>query len=229
MTEQLPASVYAARLEVDYPDEHDRVTTLFRGFLIIPIGIVIGLLTMGASQTVYKQSGQVVRNSSGGIASGLFLAALLMIVFRRRYPRWWFDFALELVRFGTRIGAYVALLTDQYPSTVDEQRIHLQIDYPNVERDLNQMVAAGEVAARDPAPRCPGSVVGGRLPRRGHRMVRDPVHRVLWAGWRQPVASTRAQPCGRCGAFPAPRQRRHGVARLSCGRFARVRGDSCAP
>jgi hypothetical protein len=138
MTEQLPASVYAARLEVDYPDEHDRVTTLFRGFLIIPIGIVIGLLTMGASQTVYKQSGQVVRNSSGGIASGLFLATLLMIVFRRRYPRWWFDFALELARFGTRIGAYFALLTDQYPSTVDEQSIHLQIDYPNVERDLNQ-------------------------------------------------------------------------------------------
>jgi len=138
MTEQLPASVYPARLEIDYPDQHDRVTTLFRLFLVIPIAIVIGVLTAGATQTVYNQSGQVVRNSSGGISTGLFLATLLMILFARRYPRWWFDFALELARFGARIGAYVALLTDQYPSTVEEQSVHLQIDYPDVERDLNQ-------------------------------------------------------------------------------------------
>jgi len=138
MTEQLPASVYPARLEIDYPDQHDRVTTLFRMFLIIPIAIVIGILTAGATQTVYDQSGQVVRTSSGGIGTGLFLATLLMILFARRYPRWWFDFALELARFGTRIGAYAALLTDQYPSTVEEQSVHLQIDYPDVERDLNQ-------------------------------------------------------------------------------------------
>jgi hypothetical protein len=70
MTGQLPASVYPARLEVDYPEQHDRVTVLFRVFLIIPIGILIGVLTAGASQTVYNQSGQVVRNSSGGIARG---------------------------------------------------------------------------------------------------------------------------------------------------------------
>ena len=138
MTEQLPVSVYPARLEIDYPDQHDRVTTLFRVFLVIPIAIVIGILTAGATQTVYNQSGQVVRDSSGGISTGLFLATLLMILFARRYPRWWFDFALELARFGTRIGAYVALLTDQYPSTVEEQSVHLQIDYPDVERDLNQ-------------------------------------------------------------------------------------------
>jgi len=90
MTEQLPASVYPARLDVDYPEQHDRVTTLFRVFMVIPIAIVIGVLTTGATQTVYNQSGQAVRSSSGGIASGLFLATLLMIVFRRRYPRWWF-------------------------------------------------------------------------------------------------------------------------------------------
>jgi hypothetical protein len=138
MTEHLPASVYPARLEIDYPDQHDRVTTLFRVFLIIPIAILIGVLTAGATQTVYNQGGQVVRSSSGGISTGLFLATLLMILFARRYPRWWFDFALELARFGARIGAYFALLTDQYPSTVDEQSVHLQIDYPDVERDLNQ-------------------------------------------------------------------------------------------
>jgi len=73
-----------------------------------------------------------------GIAAGLFVATLLMIVFRQRYPRWWFDFALEITRFGARVGAYFVLLTDQYPSTVEEQGVHLQIDYPDVERDLNR-------------------------------------------------------------------------------------------
>lgn len=77
-------------------------------------------------------------SSSGGISGGLRLATLLMIVFRARYPRWWFDFARELTRFGARVGAYLALLTDRYPSTVDEQSVHLEIAYPDVERDLNR-------------------------------------------------------------------------------------------
>jgi len=140
MTVQSDASGYPARLEVDYPDQHDRVTTLFRIFMIIPIVIVLTVLTAGAdqSQTVYNQSGEMVRNSSGDITAGLFVATLLMIVFRQRYPRWWFDFALELIRFGARVGAYFALLTDQYPSTVEQQSVHLEIDYPDVERDLNR-------------------------------------------------------------------------------------------
>jgi hypothetical protein len=61
-----------------------------------------------------------------------------MILFRQRYPRWWFDFARELTRFGYRIGAYITLLTDQYPSTVDEQAVHLEIDYPDVKADLQR-------------------------------------------------------------------------------------------
>jgi len=140
MTVQDPASDYPARLTVDYPDQHDRVTTFFRVFMVIPIAIVIGALTAGASQTqnAYEQSGEVVSTSSGGITAGLFMATLLMIVFRQRYPRWWFDFALELTRFSTRVGAYLVLLTDQYPSTVEEQSVHLQFDYPDVERDLNR-------------------------------------------------------------------------------------------
>jgi hypothetical protein len=130
--------VYAARLEVDYSDLHNRVTTLFRVVLIIPIAIIYGVLTAGVTRTVYDQSGHVVSTTSGGIAAGLFMATLLMIVFRQRYPRWWFDFALELARFGARLGAYLVLLTDQYPSTVDAQNVHLEIDYPDVERDLNR-------------------------------------------------------------------------------------------
>ena len=119
MTVQDPASGYPARLTVDYPEQHDRMTTFFRVFMVIPIAIVIGTLTAGASQTqtVYNEAGEVVRTSSGGITTGLFVATLLMILFRQRYPRWWFDFALELARFSTRVGAYVALLTDRACST----------------------------------------------------------------------------------------------------------------
>jgi len=134
MSEQLPTSVYPARLEIDYTEQHDRMTAFFRFFMVIPIAIVSGILTTGV---VYEQSGQAAR-TSGGIVSGLFGATLLMILFRQRYPRWWFDFALELARFSTRIGAYFGLLTDQYPSTVEEQAVHLQLDYPDVQRDLNQ-------------------------------------------------------------------------------------------
>jgi hypothetical protein len=63
-----------------------------------------------------------------------------MIVFRQRYPRWWYDFARELTRFENRVGAYLALLTDRYPSTVEEQSVHLDIDYPDAERDLNRFL-----------------------------------------------------------------------------------------
>jgi hypothetical protein len=131
-------TVYPARLAIDYLDRHNRVTTFFRVVLVIPIAIILGVLTAGVTKTVYDQTGDVVSTSSGGITSGLFVATVLMILFRQRYPRWWFDFALELTRFGARVCAYLALLTDQYPSTVDEQSVHLDIDYPDVERDLNR-------------------------------------------------------------------------------------------
>ncbi len=133
-----PAEPYAARLDVDYPDKLDRLTTLLRLIWIIPIGIIFSLLTATGNETVVTQTGQQVRSSSGGISSGLFVATAVMIVFRMRYPRWWFDFARELTRFGARIGAYVTLLTDQYPSTVEEQSVHLEIEYPEAERDLNR-------------------------------------------------------------------------------------------
>ncbi|HEX9043912.1 MAG TPA: DUF4389 domain-containing protein [Candidatus Limnocylindrales bacterium] len=129
---------YAARLEVDYPERLDRLTTLLRIIWVIPIAIVLGLLTSSNGGTEITRDGTTVVRSGGGIVGGLFLATLLMIVFRRRYPRWWFDFARELMRFGTRVSAYVALLTDLYPSTVEEQAVHLEIDYPDAEHGLNR-------------------------------------------------------------------------------------------
>lgn len=133
-----PPGPYAARLDIDYPEKLDRLTTFFRLLWAIPILILLGLLTGTGSETVVTETGEQVRSSAGGISGGLFIATALMIVFRMRYPRWWFDFARELTRFEARVGAYLALLTDRYPSTVEEQSTHLHIDYPDVERDLNR-------------------------------------------------------------------------------------------
>ena len=138
-------SDYAARLEIDYPEKLDRLTTFFRLLWIIPIAIIIGLIS-GAGETVtytvtLNEAGQVVaktRDVAGGLVSGLAVATALMIIFRKRYPRWWFDFAREITRFGYTVGAYFCLLTDQYPSTVEEQAVHLELDYPDVEQDLNR-------------------------------------------------------------------------------------------
>ena len=129
---------YAARLEVDYQEKLDRLTTFFRVLWIIPIAIVLSVLSATVYWTEITAAGEVVTRSSGGIAGGLFAATLLMILFRQRYPRWWFDFAREFTRFSTRVFAYLVLLTDKYPSTVEEQAIHLAIDYPDVEQDLNR-------------------------------------------------------------------------------------------
>lgn len=133
---------YAARLEIDYPEELDRVTTVFRLIWVIPIMVILTLLT-GTGSTTYTTVTEAetvtrVTDSGGGIAAGLALATALMIVFRLKYPRWWFEFARELTRFGARIGAYLALLTDRYPSTDEEQSVHLDIDYPDVANDLNR-------------------------------------------------------------------------------------------
>ena len=128
---------YAARLEVDYPEELDRLTSFFRLIWIIPIGIIAGLVSGGQLIIVMKEAGEVTQKV-GGIGSSLAAATAFMILFLRRYPRWWFDFRREVARFGGRVFAYLALLTDQYPSTVEEQSVHLEIDYPDVERDLNR-------------------------------------------------------------------------------------------
>ena len=133
-----PPERYAARLDIDYPEKLDRLTTLLRLIWVIPIAIILSLLTATGNETIATDAGNRVVSTGGGISAGLAVATVLMIAARMRYPRWWFDFARELTRFGARVGAYLALLTDRYPSTVEEQAVHLEIDYPDVERDLNR-------------------------------------------------------------------------------------------
>jgi hypothetical protein len=128
-----PTAGYPATLEIDYPDrELDRLTTLLRPFTVIPIAVVLGLV-MGPSAD--SSSGQHDVLAAGGFVSA---ATALMLVFRRKYPRWWFDWNLALARFGTRVTAYLALLRDEYPSTDEEQAVHLEIPYPDAARELNR-------------------------------------------------------------------------------------------
>ena len=129
---------FAARLAVDYPQQLDRLTTMLRLIWVIPIAVILSLLTATGNETVITETGNQVIRTGGGLTAGLWAATALMIAARARYPRWWFDFARELNRFGARVGAYLLLLTDRYPSTVEEQSVHLEIDYPEVERDLNR-------------------------------------------------------------------------------------------
>jgi len=128
-----PASVaFPATLDVDYPDRDlDRLTTFFRPLTVIPIACILGLVTRS---TVRAESTNYVVGS-GGI---VFLGTVLMLLFRQKYPRWWFDWNLALMRFSMRIWAYAALLRDEYPSTDEQQAVRLEIPYPDAEHELNR-------------------------------------------------------------------------------------------
>ena len=143
MAADLTRPAYPARLEIDYPEEGlNRATTLFRLIMAIPIVAVLVVLTGGGGSNT-QQFDEILMAvetliavvSAGGV---VFLPVLLMIVFRRKYPRWWFDWNVELTRFSTRVGAYFLLLRDEYPSTDEEQAVHIEVDYPDAERDLNR-------------------------------------------------------------------------------------------
>lgn len=132
MSDVVPA--YPASLTVDYPDEkRDRLTSFFRPIVIIPIAIVLGLIS-GSSPGFRHEAVHAVY-AVGGI---VFVPTLLMILFRGKYPRWWFDWNLALLSFSMRVVAYGALLRDEYPSTDSEQAVHLGITYPNVAEELHQ-------------------------------------------------------------------------------------------
>jgi hypothetical protein len=127
---------YPVQFSVDYPDRAlDRVSTAFRIFVAIPILIVLGAVSGGTWQWTSASGTREVAAGAGGL---LFFAPLLMILFRQKYPRWWFDWNLELQRFGSRVVAYLALMDDRYPSTTDHQSVHLDFAYPDAERELNR-------------------------------------------------------------------------------------------
>jgi uncharacterized protein DUF4389 len=126
-------SSYPVQFTVDYPDRAlNRLTTALRIFVAIPILVVLETVSGGH---VAARGGHVITYGAGAT---LFLGPLLMIVFRRKYPRWWFDWNLELQRFGNRVLVFLALMDDRYPSTDDRQSVHLDYEYPDTPRELNR-------------------------------------------------------------------------------------------
>jgi hypothetical protein len=127
---------YPVQFSVDYPDRPlDRLTSAFRIFTVIPIAFVLATVAGGSFQTSGRGSAMAGAIGTGGL---LFLGPLLMILFRQKYPRWWFDWNRELLRFSNRVTAYFALMDDRYPSTDEEQSVHLDFPYPDAAADLNR-------------------------------------------------------------------------------------------
>jgi hypothetical protein len=130
---------YPVAFSVDYPDRPlNRLTTGFRIFVAIPILIVAATLGGEGSSYYGNAGGEHWAWGGGGAAAVLVLGPLLMILFRQKYPRWWYDWNLEVMRFENRIAAYLALMNDRYPSTDEHQSVHLDFAYPDAQHDLNR-------------------------------------------------------------------------------------------
>jgi hypothetical protein len=128
---------YPVKFSVDYPDRDlNRLTSFFRLFMLIPIAILFASIT--GFSTGYEASDETATTVVIGGVGVLFLPTLLMILFRQKYPRWWYEWNLNFQRFANRIGVYVALMDDRYPSTDDEQAVRLEYSYPDVEADLDR-------------------------------------------------------------------------------------------
>ena len=127
------STTYPVNLSIDYPDRAlNRLTTFFRIIVIIPIAVVLGLVN---ANTWGETDGWSYQYAAGGV---LFLPIILMLLFRQKYPRWWFDWNVALTKFTARVYAYLALLRDEYPSTDEEQAVHIEIPYPNAKEGLNR-------------------------------------------------------------------------------------------
>jgi len=130
-------SDYPVVLSVDYPDRPlNRVSTGFRIFAAIPI-LILSASVAGGYGTFAHGGGRWAAGV-GAVGGLLFIPPLLMILFRKKYPRWWFDWNLQLLRFTNRIGVYLLLMDDRYPSTDEQQSLHLDFPYPDAEVDLNR-------------------------------------------------------------------------------------------
>ncbi len=127
---------YPLTFAIDYPDRSlNRLSTAFRIVMIIPIAILAAFLEGGSFAT--NSGGSGARYAAGGIGI-LVIPVVLMLLFRKKYPRWWYDWNLQLTRFSNRITAYIALMDDRYPSTDEQQSVHLDFAYPDAERDLSR-------------------------------------------------------------------------------------------
>jgi hypothetical protein len=131
---------YPVQLAIDYPDRPlNRLTSALRIFTVIPIAIVLSTVAGSVYTSSYSQTAHTASTATAVGAGGLlFIGPLLMILFRQKYPRWWFEWNRELLRFQARVSAYLALMSDIYPSTDEDQYVHLDFEYPDAKQDLNR-------------------------------------------------------------------------------------------
>jgi len=128
---------YPVTFAVQYPERSlNRLTSFFRIFTVIPIAILLSTIT-GYSTTYEGVGDTTVTIAVSGVGL-LVIPVLLMILFREKYPRWWFDWNLQLQSFVNRIGVYALLMDDRYPATDEEQGVRLGYSYPDVETDLGR-------------------------------------------------------------------------------------------
>jgi hypothetical protein len=129
---------YPVSFSVEYPDRAlNRLSTALRVFAIIPIAIV--LASIGGYSGAWGHDGGTRTTTIAVGGSGLlFLPPLLMILFREKYPRWWFEWNRELLRFSNRVGIYLALMDDRYPSTDEQQSVRLELPHPDPRTQLNR-------------------------------------------------------------------------------------------
>jgi hypothetical protein len=126
-------AVYPVNLSIDYPEQLNRLTTFFRFILMIPIIIILAMLIGNQGDSDAPEKARFL--FAGGFVFG---PTLLLILFRKKYPRWWFDWNVALVKFVTRVVTYLVFLRDEYPSTDEEQAVHIKIAYPNAKKDLKR-------------------------------------------------------------------------------------------
>jgi hypothetical protein len=128
---------YPVQFSVEYPDRNlDRATTAFRILVAIPILIVLAAIEGGGGWGgANGGNGAWIAAGGGGT---LFFPVLLMIVFRQKYPRWWYDWNLELLRLENRVFVYLGLMDDRYPSTDERQSVSLEFPYPDAKQGLNR-------------------------------------------------------------------------------------------
>ncbi|HEY0317671.1 MAG TPA: DUF4389 domain-containing protein [Solirubrobacterales bacterium] len=133
----MQASDYPVAFSTEYPDRDlDRLTTAFRIFTVIPIAVILASLSGGWGWS--SNWGGSSLPFAGAGAGVVFVPTALMILFRKKYPRWWYDWNLQLLRFTNRVAVYLLLMDDRYPSTDEEQSVRLDFPYPDVERDLER-------------------------------------------------------------------------------------------
>ena len=129
---------YPASLFIDYPDKpRNKMTVFFRLITVIPIGIILSLISGSTFERTVNNATYEITYEIGAAGGIVFLALVLMILFQQKYPKWWFEWNVALTKFSYRVSSYILLLRDEYPSTDEEQAVHIDIAYPDVKNDLN--------------------------------------------------------------------------------------------